>query len=110
MRLAEYQHLASRTARREQVASERLVVAVLGLVGESGEVADRLKKHLGQGHDLDVNRVIEELGDVLWYVAETASALGVDLELVAEANLAKLRDRYPHGFDTIRSRERGDHG
>ena len=48
----------------------------------------------------------KELGDVLWYVAVTADAYGLDLDDIAEANIAKLKARYPEGFDTARSRNR----
>ncbi len=69
---------------------------VLGLAGESGECCDIVKKFKYQGHDLDKNHLKDELGDVLWYLAETASGLGISLEEVALYNLDKLHKRY-HG-------------
>jgi NTP pyrophosphatase (non-canonical NTP hydrolase) len=51
-------------------------------------------------------RMVDELGDVLWYVSEIASCLGVTLEHVAEVNVEKLRKRYPNGFDPLRSMNR----
>jgi NTP pyrophosphatase (non-canonical NTP hydrolase) len=69
---------------------------VLGLAGESGECCDIVKKVKFQGHTMDPAHLEEELGDVLWYVAETASGLGLSLEDVAKANLDKLHKRY-HG-------------
>ena len=69
---------------------------VLGLAGESGECCDIVKKFKYQGHDLDKNHLKDELGDVLWYLAETASGLGITLEEVALYNLDKLHKRY-HG-------------
>ena len=77
---------------------EVLLNGVMGLCGESGEVIDILKKHLSQGHDLNRDKMIEELGDVAWYLAETAFALGVDLDTVLRKNLDKLEKRYPDGF------------
>ena len=77
-----------------------------GLCGETGKVADLYKKHLFQGHELDRKAVAEELGDVLWYAAELATGLGMTLDKVAEINIAKLRKRYPNGFESRRSVER----
>lgn len=85
-----------------------LGVWALGLAGESGEVADLIKKHLGHGHSLDKGKLTKELGDVLWYIAVLSSEVGMSLEEVAEANLAKLRARYPEGFSTERSLNRND--
>lgn len=69
---------------------------VLGLAGEVGECCDIVKKYKYQGHELDREHLKDELGDVLWYIAETASGLGITLEEVAQFNLDKLRSRY-HG-------------
>ena len=69
---------------------------VLGLAGEAGECCDIVKKVKFQGHTMDKEHLIEEIGDVLWYVAETASGLGVSLSDVAQYNLDKLHKRY-HG-------------
>jgi NTP pyrophosphatase (non-canonical NTP hydrolase) len=87
---------------------ERILNAALGLGGESGEVCDMLKKHLFQGHPLDHNELILELGDILWYVAYMAYALGVPLEEVAQRNVDKLRKRYPNGFSVEASVNRKD--
>ena len=67
-----------------------------------------MKKHSFQGHDLDVNHVAEELGDVLWYVAVGAEAIGLTLGEVAQRNIDKLKRRYPDGFDKSRSINRED--
>jgi hypothetical protein len=67
---------------------------------------DIVKKHLAQGHDLDREKLIKELGDVAWYLAETAYALDVPLEDVLQRNIDKLKARYPQGFETVRSIER----
>ena len=75
----------------------------LGLCGEAGEVIDLLKKHLFQGHDLDKERMIGEVGDCLWYIAELATGLGVSLDEIARRNIEKLKGRYPDGFDSERS-------
>ena len=77
--------------------------AVYGLNGESGEVIDLLKKHEFQGHDLDRDKLIDEAGDVAWYLALLASALGVSLEEIMQKNVDKLKKRYPDGFDKDKS-------
>lgn len=75
----------------------------LGLCGESGEVADLVKKHLYQGHPLNKERIAEELGDVAWYLAVMAKAIGYDLEDIFKMNVEKLWKRYPDGFSAERS-------
>ena len=100
----EYQRLAYLYANPE-VACGPLALPVwsLGLGGEAGEVQEHIKKHLGHGHDLDADKVATELGDVLWYVAALASALGLSLEDIANANLTKLMERYGGGFSVEKS-------
>ena len=80
----------------------------MGLNGEAGEAIDVLKKTLFQEHSFDREKLIEELGDCLWYIAEGAAALGVTLEDICKANLLKLLIRYPDGFSGQASRERVD--
>lgn len=100
-----YQNDAARTAPGPYDAMS-LAVFALGVAGESGEVAELIKKHVGHGHVLDKAKVTKELGDVLWYIAALCTALDLELEDVAEANIAKLRARYPEGFDPERSQNR----
>ena len=80
-----------------------LINGVMGLCGESGEAIDIVKKHLAQGHELDRDKLIKELGDIAWYLAETATALDISLEEVLQRNIDKLRARYPEGFSAERS-------
>lgn len=68
----------------------------LGLNGEAGEVAEKIKKHIRDGKELDED-FAKELGDVLWYLARLTDELGADLGDVAEANLDKLLDRRDRG-------------
>ena len=103
MKINEYQELAMRTLNPELSKKDILVNSVMGLCGESGEVIDIVKKHLAQGHELDRDKLVKELGDVAWYLAETATALDVDLEEVLAGNIAKLKARYPEGFSAERS-------
>lgn len=97
----EYQRAALRTSNKD--SKELILNGALGLAGESGEVADIVKKHLFQGHELDRDKMIEELGDVCWYIAITAHGLGVDLDSVMKINIDKLKKRYPDGFDKEKS-------
>lgn len=101
--LDQYQQEALRTA-----GDIRPEILGLGIAGEAGEVADLLKKHLGHGHPLDREKLIKELGDVLWYVAVLANWAGATLDEVAQVNVAKLKVRYPNGFSTERSQNRED--
>ncbi len=80
----------------EDGKKDMVLNGVLGLAGESGECCDIVKKNRFQGHELNKEHLMEELGDVLWYIAETASGLNVTLEEVAQYNLDKLHKRY-HG-------------
>lgn len=105
MGLDEYQRLAMRT---HQPGELRLPCYALGVAGEAGEVADMVKKHLGHGHELDRDKLIKELGDVLWYVAGLAHLFDVSLSTVAEANVHKLEKRYPNGFSSEASLARAD--
>ena len=107
MTINEYQKLAMTTLNPALDRRDVLINGVMGLCGEAGEAIDIVKKHLAQGHELDREKLIKELGDVAWYLAETAYALDVSLEDVLQRNIDKLRARYPEGFDTKRSVERG---
>jgi NTP pyrophosphatase (non-canonical NTP hydrolase) len=95
----DYQELAMRTASQKEHMTE-LMVSVMGLATEAGEAVDTIKKHVEQGHDLNVDNLIEEAGDVLWYVARLCRALDVDMGAVAVRNIEKLKRRYPDGFST----------
>ena len=103
MTVNEYQRQALRTLNPALDRRDVLINGVMGLCGEAGEAIDIVKKHLAQGHELDREGLIKELGDVAWYLAETAWALDVPREAVLQRNLDKLRARYPEGFDSERS-------
>ena len=70
-----------------------LIYTTLGLAGESGEIAEKLKKFLREGDDEYIEEMEDELGDVLWYLARVADELDLSLDDVAEKNLDKLLDR-----------------
>ena len=102
----EYQAQAMRWLNPALSEKDTLINGVMGLCGESGEVIDLVKKHLSQGHPLNREAIAKELGDVAWYLAETAHILGYPLEDIFRMNLEKLSARYPDGFSTERSLHR----
>lgn len=106
MTINEYQKLAMTTLNPELDRRDVLINSVMGLCGESGEAIDIVKKWLAQGHELDKSHLADELGDIAWYLAEAATALELPLETVLQANIDKLKRRYPDGFDTQKSIER----
>ena len=112
MTINEYQTEALRTeaGMNHPNNDEILLNGVMGLAGESGECVDMMKKHLFQGHELDKEHMAKELGDVAWYIALSAYAMGYDLETILQMNVDKLRKRYPNGFEAERSlhRQEGD--
>jgi NTP pyrophosphatase (non-canonical NTP hydrolase) len=99
----EYQKLAMTTLNPALDSRDILINGVMGLCGESGEAIDIVKKHLAQGHDLDREALIKELGDIAWYLAETATVLDISLEEVLARNIEKLKKRYPEGFQSENS-------
>lgn len=106
MTINEYQKLALTTLNPELKEKDILINGVMGLCGESGEAIDLVKKHLAQGHELDKEKLAKELGDIAWYLAETAYAIGYPLEDILQMNIDKLKKRYPEGFSKERSLER----
>jgi len=91
----------------------RLLTASIGLSGEVGEFNDIVKKVLFQGKEVDedtIRHLRSELGDICWYMAQACMALDTSFEEVLDMNIAKLSDRYPGGFDALRSasRKEGD--
>lgn len=106
----EYQKLAMRTcAIPSDRPKDRLRHAVFGLNSEAGEVAGILQKEY-QGHSMDSEHMKKELGDCMWMIAECCEATGLTMDEVMEANIEKLRARYPDGFEVERSlhRKAGD--
>ena len=109
MTINEYQSQALRT--ESHVTADpapyiRILDGLMGLNGEAGEAIDILKKVLFQGHEFDREHMAKELGDIAWYLAVSADAIGYDLETIFQMNIDKLKSRYPDGFDTEQSQNR----
>ena len=103
MKINEYQELAMTTLNPKLNKKEVLINSVMGLCGESGEAIDIVKKWMAQGHELDKEHLVNELGDIAWYLAEAATALEIPLEDILQSNIDKLKKRYPEGFETQKS-------
>lgn len=108
MTINEYQKAAMRTVSGVAGATKdnQLINGAMGLCGEAGEFMDLLKKHMFHGHEMDKEHMAKELGDIAWYLATTADALGYDLETIFQMNVDKLLARYPDGFSVERSKYR----
>lgn len=116
MTLNEYQELSKRTmpsiVTDPDYSKEKAISNyAMGLAGEAGEVVDAIKKELFHGHEHDTTRQIvkKELGDALHYLSGLATLYGFTLEEIAKANINKLKERYPDGFDPERSRNRKEY-
>ena len=99
MKLNEYQNNAMKTFLIDPSYNIAWIYTTMGLTGEAGEVANKLKKVLRGDYKLEEikQEVADELGDVLWYVAVLGEVLGYDLETIAQKNLIKLYDRKKRG-------------
>ena len=103
----QYQKATRRTDNMKLPETQHIAMLVMGLSGEAGEVLDTFKKYLYHGHsEPDIEKIQEELGDILWYVARLADMYSLRLGEVAQANIEKLVERYPGGFSEERSRDR----
>jgi NTP pyrophosphatase (non-canonical NTP hydrolase) len=106
----DYQRAALRTAQTDKYSPDDLLQnGVMGLCGEAGEVIDLVKKCMFQGHELDKEKIKQELGDCTWYISVAAYALGFSLSDIMEANISKLKERYPGGFSKERSINRKEY-
>lgn len=103
MTLDEYQQAALRTMNWDTDPERNLTVLALGLAGEAGEVADRIKKYIGHGHPFERVLAANEVGDVLWYCVVMLDLLGYTASEGAQMNIDKLMQRYPEGFSSERS-------
>lgn len=97
MKLSEYQRRAMAFDKTGDDPLKSLMVTLLGLAGESGSLLSEYKKWLreGEAYKPFADQVSEELGDILWYLANLASKLNLDLDDIAQENLAKIEERWP---------------
>lgn len=107
MNFKEYQDKARRTQAPDMTNDDKLRHAVFGLASEAGEVAGLMQKRY-QGHDLNIDHMVKELGDCLWMIAEACDAVGITMDDVAQTNILKLIERYPDGFTAEKSLHRKD--
>ena len=105
----EYSNFALRTAGSDHSVHERMCNWALGLA-EAGELQNVVKKYIFHGHRASETwpKVLDECGDVLWYLNALLFEFGMSLEDAAEYNIKKLMARYPEGFSSERSVERDD--
>ena len=99
---SEYQISARRTQNPQLTPSEALKHALLGLSSETGEICGIYQKAL-QGHEIDQNKVVDEIGDLMWFIAELCDCINVNMGYVARNNIRKLEERYPNGFEADKS-------
>ena len=96
--------------RTEEIQVARLLTALIGMMAESGEFAEVVKKKVFQANtqftDDEIYHMKRELGDVLWYWIQGCTALGFSPTAVVEENIRKLEKRYPNGFEVFRSEHR----
>ena len=97
MNMDEYQVLAARTKNHKLTPSELLNHALFGLSSETGEILGIYQKAL-QGHEIDENKVLDEVGDLLWFISELCDCLDARLSWVANNNIDKLKRRYPESI------------
>ena len=93
----------------QEFPTERLFTAAVGMSAEAGEFTEVVKKILFQGKPLNEENIFHmkrELGDICWYLAVAASALGTTLDEIVVMNVEKLSARYPQGFEIVKSEVR----
>lgn len=99
MKANEYQKQARRTVNETLSHSELIDMAIFGINGEAGEVAELRKKQVFHGVYHYPSEMAKEIGDVLWYCALLAQEYGYDLETIMVMNIEKLKERYPENFE-----------
>lgn len=102
MNANEYQVATRRTSNNNLSYQDALANAALGL-GEAGEIQNLIKKHIYHGHDLDVDKIVDECGDQLFYIAWMLDLVGTTMSWAMQQNIEKLKRRYPDGFSSERS-------
>jgi NTP pyrophosphatase (non-canonical NTP hydrolase) len=108
--LAHYADLVRKTTGTEIGTPNSVIAAALGIAGEAGECADHVKKYYFHNHAMQREKMIEELGDLMWYVQLQCLNISVEMSEVMQSNTEKLltgkNARYPEGFDSEKSKNR----
>lgn len=104
----EYKEFVAALAKPMGSHKNDLMHMAVGICGEAGELADAIKKHWVYGRELDSTNVIEELGDLLFYIQGMANFMGVDIEVIRQFNVNKLAKRYPTGYTDAAAIARAD--
>ena len=107
MHIEDFQNISKRTAPKSE-QRENALNFTIGAFGELSEVSEHIKKWAFHGHELDVEKISNELGDVAWYLVNLASTFNIDMDKVLEGNINKLLKRYPTGFSVEDSIKRVD--
>ena len=103
LRWYEFENLSKRTINENLTPEQQISNAIFGLHGELGEVTDLIKKQLYQGHKISYDKLNEEVGDMLFYLAWLVRLYDMDFEKILQDNVDKLKKRYPEGFDSEKS-------
>ena len=98
MNIEEYQEKAKRTVNTNLQFDEQVPNLCMGLCGESGEVVDYLKKCIYHSHSFNLQKLTEELGDVMWYLSNIATLFAIPMTYILDEYFSKLEERYPEGF------------
>lgn len=99
----EFTDLVKFTCNKELTDREQLANAVIGLMAESAEAGDIVKKYLYQGHNLDIPKLKKEIADTLWYLNLLLIQINSTEDECKEIGIKKLLNRYPNGFDAHHS-------
>jgi NTP pyrophosphatase (non-canonical NTP hydrolase) len=97
----DYEAAAMRTAKDMGSTKMNLIHAALGMSSDAGEFTDAVKKHAIYGKPMDLENLVEEIGDVLWFCALACNSLGVTMEQVMHENIVKLAKRYPDRYSDV---------
>lgn len=109
MDIMEYQEKAERTVNKNLKGMDQSLNLLIGVNGEIGEVTELFKKCIYHGHNLCIKDLVEELGDVLWYITNIATLYGIPMTYILDENIKKLKERYPEGFSKEKSINRKEY-
>jgi len=104
----DYEDFVDRLFQKRRANGDGLLHAAIGIAGEAGEILDAVKKHWVYGKELDRENLIEELGDLIHYYQMMCLVLNIDADVPVEANMVKLRKRYPNGYSDAAALARAD--